>query len=58
METPKGHLHPISLMIREINAIFGELGFVFAEGPEMELIKYNFDMLNRIRSTSKAVTTW
>lgn len=46
METPKGHLHPISLMIREINAIFSELGFVFAEGPEMEEIKYNFDMLN------------
>ncbi len=42
----KGHLHPISLMIREINAIFSELGFVFAEGPELELIKYNFDMLN------------
>ncbi|MBX9906882.1 phenylalanine--tRNA ligase subunit alpha [Patescibacteria group bacterium] len=45
-EIKKGHLHPISLMIREINTIFGELGFVFAEGPEMELIKYNFDMLN------------
>ncbi len=42
----KGHLHPISLMIREINAIFAELGFVFSEGPEMEFIKYNFDMLN------------
>lgn len=46
MEGVKGHLHPISLMIREINAIFGELGFVFAEGPEMEYVKYNFDMLN------------
>ncbi len=45
-QTKKGHLHPISLMIREINSIFGELGFVFAEGPEMELVKYNFDMLN------------
>ncbi len=42
----KGHTHPISLMIREINAIFSELGFVFAEGPEMELISYNFDKLN------------
>ncbi len=43
---PKGHIHPISQMIREINAIFAELGFSFSEGPEMELIKYNFDMLN------------
>jgi len=42
----KGHLHPISLMIREINAIFAELGFVFSEGPEMETAHYNFDMLN------------
>lgn len=46
MKANKGHLHPISLMIREINAIFSELGFVFSEGPEMEQIKYNFDMLN------------
>lgn len=36
----------MSHMIREINSIFGELGFTFAEGPEMEYIKYNFDMLN------------
>ena len=43
---PKVHIHPISQMIREINAIFAELGFSFSEGPEMELIKYNFDMLN------------
>jgi len=46
MKETKGHLHPISLMIREINAIFAELGFVFAEGPEMESAHYNFDMLN------------
>jgi phenylalanyl-tRNA synthetase alpha chain len=45
-DTASGHLHPLSQMIGEINSIFGELGFVFAEGPELELIKYNFDMLN------------
>lgn len=33
-------------MIREINVIFAERGFVFAEGPEMEFVKYNFDLLN------------
>jgi len=33
-------------MISEINAIFGTLGFVFAEGPEAELEYYNFDRLN------------
>lgn len=46
MHTPLGHLHPISRMITEINAIFSELGFVFADGPERELITYNFDKLN------------
>lgn len=46
MNTQPGHQHPLSRMITEINAIFAELGFVFSEGPERELIKYNFDMLN------------
>lgn len=41
-----GHQHPISTMIAEINSIFAELGFVFAEGPEIETEIYNFDRLN------------
>ncbi len=41
-----GHLHPLSQMIAEINIIFSEIGFVFAEGPEAELEYYNFDRLN------------
>ncbi|MBI3020356.1 MAG: phenylalanine--tRNA ligase subunit alpha [Parcubacteria group bacterium] len=43
---PQGHLHPLSQMIREINAIFYDLGFEFAEGPEIETEHYNFDALN------------
>lgn len=39
-------MHPISRMIREINAIFAAAGFAFAEGPEREQIRYNFDLLN------------
>lgn len=46
MKQPPGHCHPISHIIRDVNTIMSELGFVFAEGPEMELIKYNFDLLN------------
>jgi phenylalanyl-tRNA synthetase alpha chain len=45
METT-GHKHPISEMITEINSIFSEIGFVFAEGPEAETEVYNFDRLN------------
>jgi phenylalanyl-tRNA synthetase alpha chain len=42
----KGHKHPLSQMIAEINAIFSDIGFVFAEGPEAEREHYNFDRLN------------
>lgn len=41
-----GHKHPLSAMIAEINQIFAKIGFEFAEGPERELVKFNFDMLN------------
>ncbi len=46
MNPRKGHLHPLSRIIRDINAVFSELGFVFADGPEMESTHYNFDLLN------------
>lgn len=39
-------LHPITQMVREIYAVFQELGFVVAEGPELETEYYNFDALN------------
>jgi len=42
----KGHQHPLTQMISEINSIFAEIGFVFAEGPEAETEVYNFDRLN------------
>lgn len=41
-----GHKHPLSRMIAEINSIFSEIGFVFADGPEAETEVYNFDRLN------------
>lgn len=45
-QTKSGHRHPLSQMIAEINSIFAERGFVFAEGPEAETEVYNFDRLN------------
>jgi phenylalanyl-tRNA synthetase alpha chain len=41
-----GGLHPSTQMIREITQAFSEMGFQTIEGPEIELEKYNFDMLN------------
>lgn len=46
MNTPHGHQHPITQMISEINGIFAGIGFTFAEGPEAETERYNFDLLN------------
>ncbi len=45
-EAPKGHLHPISSLIRETHQIFAKMGFAFAEGPLLESEHYNFDALN------------
>lgn len=42
----KGHLHPITQIVREIFSIFNELGFNVADGPELEDEFHNFDALN------------
>jgi len=42
----KGHQQPLTQMIAEINSIFAEIGFEFAEGPEAETEHYNFSQLN------------
>lgn len=47
---PKGHLHPISQVINEINRIFSEMGFEVAEGPEIETEFYNFDALGTAKN--------
>lgn len=45
-EKIKGHLHPITQFTREVVDIFSDMGFVVAEGPELETEFYNFDALN------------
>ncbi len=42
----RGRVHPISQVIDEIAAIFGDLGFAIAEGPDIETDYYNFTALN------------
>jgi phenylalanyl-tRNA synthetase alpha chain len=42
----QGRIHPISQVIDEITAIFGDLGFQIAEGPDIETDYYNFTALN------------
>lgn len=45
-ESHKGHIHPLSQIILRTEAIFRELGFAVATGPEIETEFYNFDALN------------
>ncbi len=42
----RGRIHPITQVIDEITAIFGDLGFSIAEGPDIETDHYNFTALN------------
>lgn len=45
-KTVLGHLHPLTLVRRKVEEIFGGMGFSVIEGPEMETEWYNFDALN------------
>ena len=42
----RGSIHPVSQVMEEITAIFADLGFSVAEGPQVETDWYNFDALN------------
>ncbi|HWJ88770.1 MAG TPA: phenylalanine--tRNA ligase subunit alpha [Pelagibacterium sp.] len=44
--TAMGRVHPISQVIDEITAIFSDMGFAIAEGPDIETDYYNFTALN------------
>ena len=41
-----GRIHPISQVMDEITAIFSDMGFTVAEGPDIETDYYNFTALN------------
>jgi len=41
-----GRIHPISQVIDELTAIFADLGFAVAEGPDVETDDFNFTRLN------------
>ncbi len=42
----QGTIHPISQVTQEVTAIFADMGFAVAEGPQIETDWYNFDALN------------
>ncbi len=42
----QGRIHPISQVMDELTAIFADMGFAIAEGPDIETDDYNFTKLN------------
>ncbi len=44
--TEAGRIHPISQVMDELTAIFADMGFAIAEGPDIETDDYNFTKLN------------
>src|SRR3974390_202374 len=44
--TEKGRVHPITELIAELPAVFADMGFAVAEGPDIETDDYNFTKLN------------
>ena len=42
----QGTIHPVSQVTEEVTAIFADMGFTVAEGPQIETDFYNFDALN------------
>ena len=43
---PQGTIHPVSQVSEEVTAIFADMGFRVAEGPQIESDWFNFDALN------------
>lgn len=46
VKLPRGHIHPITLVLRDMVQFFASMGFEVAHGPEVETEFYNFDTLN------------
>ncbi len=43
---PRGSLHPVTRVQREVEAVFRGMGFAVVGGPEMETDYFNFEALN------------
>lgn len=41
-----GGLHPVTIVLRDISRLFGEIGFEVVDGPEIEDNYHNFEALN------------
>ncbi len=42
----RGHLHPVSRVLRDVRRIFAQIGYIAVDGPEVEYDRYNFTLVN------------
>ncbi len=42
----RGHLHPSSIVQKELEEFFSSMGFIIADGPELESDYFNFSSIN------------
>lgn len=42
----RGGLHPVTLVVRDLEDLFTSMGYTVLDGPEVELDHYNFEALN------------
>lgn len=45
-DEPCGHLHPLKETIRQLEELFLSMGFKVLDGPEIETVENNFNLLN------------
>jgi phenylalanyl-tRNA synthetase alpha chain len=43
---PRGHLHPLTQVRRDVEDVFLSMGFEIQETPDVEEARYNFDLVN------------
>jgi phenylalanyl-tRNA synthetase alpha chain len=43
---PRGTLHPLTLVTRELEELFAQMGYLVLDGPEVETDEHNFEALN------------
>lgn len=46
IKIPVGNLHPLTLVLNEMEEVFRSMGFLIVDGPEIEDEFHNFDALN------------
>ncbi|NTU99278.1 phenylalanine--tRNA ligase subunit alpha [Candidatus Falkowbacteria bacterium] len=46
LDLPRGHLHPMTIVQKELEELFMSMGFAILDGPELESDYYNFEGLN------------